>query len=97
MRKPALNGGGHGHYLTARLSDIDFAALRAEYCEPYQQKGTSFPIEIREVLSRVENIEAETLGDAIDKAMEFYKKSEVVLDAEDFKDVSYLSAKAESR
>jgi len=88
---------GHGHYLTARLSDIDFAALRAEYCEPYQQKGDCFPIEIREVLSRVENIEAETLGDAIDKAMELYKNSEVVLDAEDFKDVSYLPAKAGGR
>jgi len=47
---------GHGHYLTARPSEIDFAALRAEYCEPYEQKGSSFPIEIREVLSRVENI-----------------------------------------
>lgn len=45
----------------------------------------------------MENIEAETLGDAIDKAMELYKRSEVVLDAEDFKDVSYLPAKAESR
>ena len=88
---------GHGDYLTARPSDIDFAALRAQYCEPYQQKGGCFSIEIREVLSRVENIEAETLGDAIDKAMELYKKSEVVLDAEDFKDVSYLPAKAESR
>lgn len=88
---------GHGDYLTARPSDIDFAALRAQYCEPYQQKGTSFPIEIREVLSRVENIEAETLGDAIDKAMELHKKSEVVLDAEDFKDVSYLPAKDGSR
>lgn len=88
---------GHGDYLTARPSDIDFVGLRAQYCEPYQQKGTSFPIEIREVLSRVENIEAETLGDAIDKAMELYKKSEVVLDAEDFRDVSYLPAKAESR
>lgn len=88
---------GHGHYLTAKLSEIDFAALKAEYCEPYEQKGSSFPIEIREVLSRVENIEAETLGDAIDKAMELYKRSEVVLDAEDFKDVSYLPAKAESR
>jgi len=88
---------GHGHYLSGKLSDIDFAALRAEYCEPYEQKGTSFPIEIREVLSRVENIEAETLGDAIDKAMEMYKKSEVVLDADDFRDVSYFPAKAESR
>lgn len=88
---------GHGHYLTAKPSEIDFAALRAEYCEPYQQKGDCFSIEIREVLSRVETIEAETLGDAIDKAMELYKKSEVVLDAEDFKDVSYLPAKAECR
>ena len=88
---------GHGHYLSGKLSDIDFAALRAEYCEPYQQKGDCFSIEIREVLSRVENIEAETLGDAIDKAMEMYKKSEVVLDAEDFRDVSYLPARAESR
>lgn len=86
-----------GEYLDARPSDIDFAALRAEFCEPYEQKGTSFPIEIREVLSRVENIEAETLGDAIDKAMELYKHSEIVLDAEDFRDVSYLPAKAESR
>lgn len=83
--------------LSAKPSEIDFAALRAEFCEPYEQKGNSFPIEIREVLSRVENIEAETLGDAIDKAMELYKHSEIVLDAEDFRDVSYLPAKAESR
>ena len=88
---------GHGVYLSATPSEIDFAALRAEYCEPYRQTGNSFPIEIREVLSRVENIEAETLGDAIDKAMELYKNSEVVLDAEDFKDVSYLPAKAGGR
>ena len=86
-----------GEYLSARPSDIDFAALRAEFCEPYEQKGNSFPIEIREVLSRVEIIPAETLGDAIDKAMELYKHSEIVLDAEDFRDVSYLPAKAESR
>lgn len=88
---------GHGVYLSATPSEIDFVGLRAEYCEPYRQRGDSFPIEIREVLSRVENIEAETLGDAIDKAMELYKKSEVVLDAEDFKDVSYLPARADRR
>ena len=88
---------GHGVYLSATPSEIDFVGLRSEYCEPYHQKGDSFPIEIREVLSRVENIEAETLGDAIDKAMELYKNSEVVLDAEDFKDVSYLPAKAGGR
>lgn len=88
---------GHGHYPSGKMSDIDFAALRAEYCEPYKQKGNSFSVEIREVLSRVENIHAETLGDAIDKAMELYKHSEIVLDAGDFRDVSYLPAKAEGR
>lgn len=88
---------GHGVYLSATPSEIDFVGLRSEYCEPYCQKGGSFPIEIREVLSKVENIEAETLGDAIDKAMELYRKAEVVLDAEDFMDVSYLPAKPEGR
>lgn len=88
---------GYGVSLSAKPSEIDFAELRAKYCEPYEQKGNSFPIEIREVLSRVENIEAETLGDAIDKAMELYKHSEIVLDVEDFRDVSYLPAKSENR
>jgi len=88
---------GHGVYLSATPSEIDFVGLRSEYCEPYRRTGNSFLIEIREVLSRVEDIQAETLGDAIDKAMELYKNSEVVLDAEDFKDVSYLPAKAGGR
>ena len=47
-----------------------------------------YAIEIREVLSRVENIKAASLEEAIDKVMEKYHKQEIVLDAEDFKDVT---------
>ena len=43
-----------------------------------------FEIEISEQLSRVEKIEAETLGDAIDKAMELYYGQKVILDAMEF-------------
>ena len=48
-----------------------------------------FEIEIREQLSRVEKIEAETLGDAIDKAMELYYGQKVILDADDMKGVEF--------
>ncbi len=46
-----------------------------------------FQIEIKEELSRVETIKAETLGDAIDKAMELYYGQKIILDAEDMKEV----------
>lgn len=81
---------GHGVYLSATPSEIDFTALRTEYCEPYRQQGDEFSIEVREVLSRVEKIPAETLGDAIDDVMDMYKRGEIVLNADDFKDVSYV-------
>ena len=48
-----------------------------------------FEIEISEQLSRVEKIEAETLGDAIDKAMKLYYGQKVILDAEDMKGVDF--------
>ncbi|MGI6500634.1 MAG: DpnD/PcfM family protein [Anaerostipes sp.] len=48
-----------------------------------------FEIEISEQLSRVEKIEAETLGDAIDKAMELYYGQQVILDADDMKGVDF--------
>jgi len=48
-----------------------------------------FEIEISEQLSRVEKIEAETLGDAIDKAMELYYGQKVILDADDMKGVDF--------
>lgn len=48
-----------------------------------------FDIEIKEELSRVEHIKADTLDEAIDKAMEMYKKEQIVLDAEDMKGVDF--------
>lgn len=47
-------------------------------------KLKEFDIEVSELLSRTVKVEAETLGDAIEKVMELYKKGEIVLDAEDF-------------
>ena len=43
-----------------------------------------YEIEVREELSRVITIKAESLGDAIDHVVEQYKKGEIVLSAEDF-------------
>ncbi len=88
---------GHGVYLSSTPSEIDFVGLRTEYCEPYRQKGSTFSIEIREVLSKVEDIPADTLGDAIDRAMEMYKHSEVVLDEQDYKGVAYIPVSKNSR
>lgn len=81
---------GHGIYLDRLPSQIDFKTLRADYCQPYCQKGSEFQIEIREILSRVENIKADNLGDAIDKAMELYEQEKVVLDEKDYKGVDYF-------
>ncbi len=88
---------GHGIYLSNVPSAIDFARLKREYEKPYQMKGKEFEIEIREILSRVENIKADTLGGAIDKAMEMYEHSEVVLDADDHKGVDYIPVKRNER
>ena len=41
-----------------------------------------FDIEIKEVLSRVETVKAESLDDAINKAMDMYYSEQIVLDAE---------------
>lgn len=49
-----------------------------------------YEVEIKEVLSRIEKIEAGSLGEAIDKAMEKYYGQEIILDAEDMKDVDFL-------
>lgn len=88
---------GHGLYLSNMPSVIDFARLKREYSKPYQIEGREFDIEIREILSRVENIKADTLGDAIDKAMEMYERSEVVLNADDYKGVDYIPVKHTQR
>lgn len=48
-----------------------------------------YEIEIQEILSRVQKVEAESLGEAIDKAMALYYGQEIILDAEDLKDVDF--------
>ena len=44
----------------------------------------TFKLEIQEVLSKVIEIEAETLSDAIDIANDMYNSEEIVLDYSDF-------------
>jgi tyrosine-protein phosphatase YwqE len=48
-----------------------------------------YKIEIQEVLSRVQKVEAESVGEAIDKAMALYYGQEIILDAEDMKGVDF--------
>lgn len=54
-------------------------------CKMSQQ----FEIEIQEILSRVEKVEADSVGEAIDKAMALYYGQEIILDAEDMKGVDF--------
>lgn len=44
----------------------------------------NFEIEIKEVLSRIVSIQAESKESAIREVEEMYRKSEIVLDADDF-------------
>ena len=48
-----------------------------------------FQIEIKELLSRVEIVRAETLMEAVDIVMNRYYAQEIVLNAEDFKGVDF--------
>lgn len=82
---------GHGVYLSNKPSEIDFAALKKEYGqEPVPDKRGIFEIEVREILSRVESVPAESLGEAIDRVTQRYKNGEIVLDADDYKGVDYI-------
>lgn len=84
---------GHGVYLGTTPSEINFIALRKEYGEVekevVQDGKKSFEIEITETLQKIQTIEAECLGDAIDKAMDMYYGQQIILDAEDMKDVEF--------
>lgn len=44
----------------------------------------TYKIEIQEFLSRIIEIEAENLDEAISKAKEMYQKEEIVLDSDDY-------------
>lgn len=48
-----------------------------------------FDVEIKEVLSRVQRVKAESLDDAINKAMDMYYSEGIVLSAEDMKGVDF--------
>ena len=48
-----------------------------------------FDVEIKEVLSRVQRVKAESLDDAINKAMDMYYAEQIVLGAEDMKGVDF--------
>lgn len=43
-----------------------------------------FNVQVKEILRRVVEIEAETLEEAIDIAKDMYQNEEIVLDADDF-------------
>lgn len=82
---------GSGLYLSATPSEIDFEGLRTQYSVlPKMTKDTEYQVEIREILSRVETIKADSIAEAIDMAMEMYQKEEIVLDSKDYKGVDYL-------
>ncbi len=84
---------GHGRYLYGKYSEIDFAGLRREFSkEPQPNSRGEFDIEIREVLSRTESVKAGYYGEAVDKIMDMYRNGEIVLDADDFKEVDYIPA-----
>lgn len=52
------------------------------------QEKHAYQVEVKEVLSRIQTVHASSLGEAIDKVMQQYHASEIVLDAEDFKGVT---------
>ena len=48
-----------------------------------------FNVEIKEVLSRVQKVKAESLDDAINKAMDMYYSEQIFLGAEDINGVYF--------
>lgn len=84
----------HGVYLGSTPSEIDFKAIRREYGKEEQIKDNSgktmiYEVEIEERLSRVIDIKADSMDEAVDIAREKYYDEEIVLDAEDMKGVEF--------
>ncbi len=52
-----------------------------------------FKIEVKETLSKVIEIEAENVEEAIQKVSKFYKDEEIILDSEDYLDTSIKELK----
>lgn len=56
-----------------------------------------FKIEVQEVLSRVIEVKAKDISDAISKVANRYKKEEIVLDYSDFVDVDFIDLNSPSK
>ena len=60
-----------------------------------EKEVRDYEVEVKEVLSRIESVHADSLEDAIDKVMDKYHAQEIVLDAEDFVGVDFLPSEEE--
>ena len=54
------------------------------------RKLREYEIEIKEELSKVVKIKAESLSEAIEMVTDKYNNSDIVLDADDYKGVAFL-------
>lgn len=52
----------------------------------------TFKIEVKETLSRVIEIEANSVDEAFSKIQDLYKNEEIVLDAEDYVETEFLKS-----
>lgn len=80
----------HGVYLPNMPSAIDFAALRREYGEALMEGKGEYQVEIRETLSSVQSIEAESMEDALYEAEQRYRNEDVVLDDSNHIETEYI-------
>jgi len=55
-----------------------------------KQRMATFKIEVRETLSRLIEIEAQSIDEAYLKAKEMYSSQEIVLDADDFVEMELI-------
>jgi L-lactate utilization protein LutC len=83
-----------GRNMTASYAAGDYVMKNSLVWE-VTNRVKEFQIEVKEELSRVETIKAETLGEAIDKAMELYYGQNIILGAEDMKGVDFLPMQQE--
>ena len=73
----------------------EFGIEKSGYYREGEEPIKDYDVEIKETLSRVKTIQASSLGEAIDKVMELYYASDIVLDAEDYKEVAFNLKKSE--
>lgn len=50
-----------------------------------------YKIEIKEILTRIVEIEAQSEDDALETAQNLYKNEEIVLDSDDFSEVEFAN------